>query len=116
MQEETEHTKVPRPFKSWLDFYNSIKSTKEFNLSTSHNSEIKYQAYDDGGWVIGITSISKHELNALVLDELLAITPSYIDAKEMLYDVSICQSENNRQKSKLVDMIISLMEIQTPNT
>ncbi|WP_396180350.1 hypothetical protein [Flavobacterium sp.] len=110
-----DNMQIPKPFKSWLDFYNSIKNTKEFN-SLGCYGEIKYQQYDDNFVVTGIVTISKHELDALVLGELLPIVPPYSDAKEMLYEVSICQSENTKQKSKLVDMIISIMEIQTPNT
>ncbi len=107
---------IPKPFKSWLDFYNSIKNTKEFN-SLGCYGEIKYQQYDDNFVVTGIVTISRHELDTLVLGEILPIIPSYKDAKEMLYDVSICQMEKAmpKQKSKLVDMIISVMEIQTPN-
>jgi|688.fasta_scaffold2282957_1 hypothetical protein len=109
-----DNTQIPKPYKSWLDFYNSIKNTKEFN-SLGCYGEIKYQQYDDNFAVIGVTTISRHELDTLVLGEILPIIPSYGDAKEMLYEVSMCQSENTKQKSKLVDMIVSVMEIQSPN-
>ena len=106
--------KTPKPFKSWLDFYNSIKNTEEFSLLDMYG-KIKYQEYGDHFEVIGVTTILRHELEALVLGEILPIIPLYKDAKEMLYEASVCQSENTKYKSKLVDMIISIMEIQTPN-
>jgi hypothetical protein len=110
-----EQIAVPNPFKSWLDFYNSIKSTSEFGLLDMYG-EIKHQEYRGHFEGIRVTTILKHELEALVLGEILPIIPSYKEAKEMLYEVSVCQSENTRHKSRLVDMIISIMEMQTPQS